>query len=61
MSFDFNRYRRECYARTPATEKIAKREHDAVKLLTRLGYRITPPDDNLYSDFLSDYLSGVRR
>lgn len=61
MSFDFNRYRRDLYARMSDIDKIAKREKAAKKLLSRLGYRITPPDDNLYSDCLADYLNGIRR
>lgn len=61
MPFDFNRYRRDLYARTPITEKIATRERAAVKLLVRLGYRVSPPSDAVYSDCLAEYISGERR
>lgn len=60
MSFDFNQYRRDLYARTPITEKIAARERAAAKLLARLGYRVVPPADTVYSDRLAEYIAGKR-
>lgn len=61
MSFDFNSYRRKVYANTPITAKIAKRERDAIKLLSRLGYVVTPPTEEERTLCLSAYLDGVRR